>query len=256
MNCWLASQQNREYYKKQPFKASGNSPTGNQQMKKKSTKFSKKGQNLCYLNSLFTVNALQVSKMENSLQTTTAKNTGSSLPPGRNQVALFLEGADFNSSHAASVPIVEAKSLASLLERWGFSFSVQFPLVKQKLCLGCNVPRTLGPWLSLPWLVRQLLHARGGKSRGFQAAGCSLTHPPGSSVPTVGFSLRQTFAIVPTSISRAPTQRLCLGTKADYVIDSSYSIFIGAELICNRAWRSSNLRALSRTVELWKEIGR
>lgn len=56
------------------------------------------------------------------------------LSPPRSQSEGFIPGRS-SSSHSASIPIVEAKSWVSLLERWGFSFSVQFPLVKQKFCL-------------------------------------------------------------------------------------------------------------------------
>lgn len=57
----------------------------------------------------------------------------------------------------------------------------------------------------------------------------------------------------------APEPRLCIirgdaGPKTE-------SLTKGTDFICNRVWRSSNLRKLSKTVEVvlkgnWKEIGR
>lgn len=77
MNCWLASQQTVDIIKSNRLKPLEMVLKAISKWKRNLQTFSKKGQDLCYLNSLSIVNALQVSEMENSLQTTTAKNTGS-----------------------------------------------------------------------------------------------------------------------------------------------------------------------------------
>lgn len=55
------------------------------------------------------------------------------------------------------------------------------------------------------------------KSRGFQITDWLLPHSSTMELSSYCGIFTQTFAIVPTSISRAPAQRL----EADYVIDSS-----------------------------------
>lgn len=55
----------------------------------------------------------------------------------------------------------------------------------------------------------------------------------------------------------AVAQRFCPEREASYKIEDSEPLPKGTDSISNKAWRSSRLKALSKTVKVWWEaIGR
>lgn len=58
-------------------------------------------------------------------------------------------------------------------------------------------------------------------------------------------------ATVPVPSTRAVAQRFCPERKSSYKTEDSEFVPKGIDFISNRAWRSSRLKALSKTIEVW-----